>query len=393
MRTARAAVQGALIRDVLLPLTPTFRSQRVSSPDMSPLIVRADADARMGAGHFMRCLALAQAWVDNGGEAAFLTSSKQESLLERVRGNGVGVRRLEAAQGDEQDLALTLDLLEEAAAVGDRPALCLDGYDFTSDYHREVREAGYRLLVIDDHAHLDRYIADLLLNQNPDAGLLQYDSPRQTEFLFGPRYALLRREFRDARIRRRTRPEEARRLLVTLGAGDPANVTGRVVQELSVDCSQRMECVVVAGPANPHLEALRGAVSEADRKGGASFRLVVDAREMPDLMGWADLAVSAAGSTCWELCFMGVPSILLIAARNQEGIAKGLHSRGAAVSLGWHDEVPSGGVARAVAELASARELRSSLAGEARRLVDGRGGERVVRALQRQLRSSQGGTW
>jgi spore coat polysaccharide biosynthesis predicted glycosyltransferase SpsG len=98
-------------------------------------------------------------------------------------------------------------------------------------------------------------------------------------------------------------------------------------------------------------------------------------------MDWADLAVTAAGSTCWELAYLGVPMITIVAAENQRGIADGLATRGAAVNLGWHGEVTLASIAAAIASLADDHRKRASMRRAARELVDGCGADRVVAAL------------
>jgi spore coat polysaccharide biosynthesis predicted glycosyltransferase SpsG len=99
-------------------------------------------------------------------------------------------------------------------------------------------------------------------------------------------------------------------------------------------------------------------------------------------MRWADLAICAGGSTCWELAYMGVPSIILILAENQRGIAESLAEAGAADCLGWHADAGSGAITEAVARLVADPERRAALTRRGRRLVDGQGVERVVDALR-----------
>ena len=133
---------------------------------------------------------------------------------------------------------------------------------------------------------------------------------------------------------------------------------------------------MIAGAGNPHLAALERAAAALD-----SADLVVDARDMPRRMAWADLAVTAAGSTSWELARVGTPQIAIVLADNQRPIARGLTDAGLAVSLGWHADVTDDRIADAVAALVGDAGRRDELSRRGRELVDGRGASRVVAAM------------
>ena len=197
----------------------------------------------------------------------------------------------------------------------------LDGYHFDPAYQKAIREAGYRLLVVDDTAHLPAYHADVLLNQNIYAPQLTYSYDPHTVLLLGPMYALLRPEFLVWKEWERHIPDTARHILVTLGGGDSDNVTLKVIQALHDIRLPDLEIRVIVGPANPHRDSLVAAIEH----GPHSVELLFDVTDMPGLMAWADIAVSAAGSTCWELLFMGLPSLVGVLADNQVPIAEDCH--------------------------------------------------------------------
>ena len=344
-----------------------------STDELPPLLVRADANPVMGSGHVMRCLALAQAWGGRGGPVWFLSRCNNATLQQRIQAAGAEFLSLSADASAHLDMQSTLTLLAELKA----DYVVLDGYDFDSEYQRAVRAGGCRLLVIDDTVRLTHYDADILLNQNLGAAALKYDCNSDAVVLLGPEYALLRREFIFWRSRLHTVPETARKILVTLGGSDPDNVTLNVIQALRGLEITRLQIRVVAGPANPHIEELRDAA--AAFPGGLELLSAVS--DMAPLMAWADLAITAAGSTCWELACLGLPAVSLVIAENQRGIAEELGTAGVVFNLGWHAEVSSERLATAVDGLlfSSFRRLRMSQKGRA--LVDGKGAERVVSAL------------
>ena len=104
--------------------------------------------------------------------------------------------------------------------------------------------------------------------------------------------------------------------MVTLGGGDSIEPTIKVVEAIREADLVDLETVIVIGPISPDHQALETAISEA----GCKIRLVHNAGNMPELMAWADMAVSAGGSTCWEMAFMRLPNIVLTTADNQQHV-------------------------------------------------------------------------
>ena len=342
------------------------------------LFIRADASPRIGMGHVMRCLALAQAWQEVGGQATFLMTTETPMLAARLTAEGMDVARLLAAQpGSTQDAQQTACLAQQNEADW----VVVDGYHFDADYQQAIKKANLPLLFVDDYGHASHYYADLVLNQNIHADESLYASREQyTRLLLGTRYTLLRREFWPWRSWRHEVPPVARQVLVTLGGADPDNVTLKVIQALSQVHVGGLEAVVVVGSSNPHREALRSAVGYS----GCAIHMEHNVVEMPALMAWADLAISAGGSTCWELALMGVPSLLLVLADNQQLVAEGLDAAGAAVNLGRPALLAPADIARALTELALAPEKRATIARRGQELTDGAGAARVVRWMWEQ---------
>jgi UDP-2,4-diacetamido-2,4,6-trideoxy-beta-L-altropyranose hydrolase len=161
-----------------------------------------------------------------------------------------------------------------------------------------------------------------------------------------------------------------------MGGSDPRNVTLQVVRALARIGRSDLLVRVVAGGANPHLPQLR---SECLAHGA---ELVEDPPDMPELMASADLAISAAGSTCWELCFLGVPIIAISVASNQTSIAKGLARAGAALDGGSHSTLSLEELAAQIESLVEDAALRSSMRSIGMALVDGQGSRRLVRRLR-----------
>ena len=338
------------------------------------LCVRADASSRIGTGHIMRCLALGQAWRDRGGEVTFLGSRESAVLRDRVAGEGFQWVTIPEPHPASVDLETTLPALARLCKSRGRWVV-LDGYHFDEGYQRALRAAGHRLLLIDDIGHLSRYHADILLNQNSSREMVSYRADPETRFLLGHRYVLLRREFLNRAGEEREHADAAGNILVTLGGADPENVTLMVVEALKRLGRADLSVRVVAGASNPHKESLERSASSAV----FDCRLMDATERMPELMAWADMAVSAGGSTCWEMAFMGLPNLVIVLAENQKAVTGVLHSAGCSVIP---EEPPD--MERLCSELDALigdRGSRERMSDKGRLLIDGLGSRRVVDAI------------
>ena len=339
------------------------------------LIIRADANSRMGTGHVMRCLALAQYWMTHCGDVRMLSCCNCDVIRSRLKADGIDLVSLDAAHPAVGDLELTLKNADE----WDADWIVADGYHFDLAFQQGIRQGGRKLLLIDDYNHLDRYDADILLNQNVGAEHLDYSLGHGGRRLLGSRYALLRKEFVQTRPPVRPYDQKANRVLVVFGGADPDNVTLKVLKALNTIDDSDMRVRAVVGGANPHMDLLRSE-SEAWSE---RFEILQNVMDMPALMLWADLAVSAGGSTCWELCYSGVPALILILAENQKTVTAGLAAAGAAENLGWFEGLDEAAIAESLNTLRSDAGRTRTMSRKGRELVDGKGSNRVARELQR----------
>ncbi len=319
----------------------------------------------------MRCLALAQAWQDIGGDVIFAMAEIVPALRNRLLSEGIQVSEINASPGSVADNAQVVELAESNCARW----TVVDGYQFDSGYQRGIKNAGLKLLSVDDNSHCDHYFADLVLNQNLHAhDDLYAHREGYTRLLLGSRYAMLRREFLRWKEWHRENVPTGRNVLVTMGGSDPENVTEKVIQALELADLEDVEASVVLGASVPYKSSTR---HPADKKSPV-LHFEKDPLNMPELMARADVAVSAAGSTCWELCFLGLPSMLIDVAENQFPIARELARREIAVHLGSSREVTTIEMARQIRELLLATETRQLMAKRGRDLIDGGGARRVV---------------
>lgn len=366
---------------------------------------RTDASLQIGSGHVMRCLTLADALKAQGADCHFISRKHPGHLLEVIRQRGHEVSCLEMYgqpwqpvptsqakkigdpqrgpahtawlgstwQNDARDTASILASLKPEWLVVDHYAL---------DHHwEEVLAPHYRhLLVIDDLA--DRlHHCDLLLDQNLGSRPRDYAAlvPPLCELLIGPNFALLRPEFaalRSYSLQRRRAQPALRHLLISLGGVDQPNATGLVLQALRT-CALPPECriTVVMGLTAPWLQEVR----ELAMHMPWPTAVVVNVDDMAQRMVDSDLAIGAAGSTSWERCCLGLPTLMVVLAENQRAGAQALAAAHAARSMGAVGDIAAQ-LPEAIQELIDPRRAANlSLAASA--ITDGRGVEKILKAM------------
>jgi UDP-2,4-diacetamido-2,4,6-trideoxy-beta-L-altropyranose hydrolase len=320
----------------------------------------------------MRCLTLADALANSGWTCAFTCAESSFSTIPLLT--------------ESQYEALTLGEGEgrEAADMADRwPAGCdwlvVDHYERDYRFEGACRPWAKHILVIDDLADR-RHDCDLLIDQTlgrreDDYRLLV---PDVCDLMMGAEFALLRPQFAEMRrrsLQRRNATDGVKRILVSLGASDPHGLS-RLVLDGVAGSSVDVEVDVVLG-SGAEFDVVHGLA----RQSPLDVRVHSDVRNMATLMAEADLAVGAAGTSSWERCCLGLPSLIVITADNQSLIASALMEAGAAKLLGRWDVLTSAMVAKGIRGLAEDIRSCREMSDRASRVCDGKGAKRVAERL------------
>ncbi len=354
------------------------------------VVFRTDSSFAMATGHVTRCLALEAELRRRGAATSFITRALPGDAAFLILEQGVSLQRLPSPRSEAvidadgpphaswlgetwaNDAEQTGALLE-----GEVDWLVVDHYGLDARWESRFRKTGARVLAIDDLA--DRlHDADVLVDPNfaPEEGE-PYEKllPDGATILRGPRYALLRAEFRRLRERRQP-PRRPARLLVFLGGSDVPDVTGRVLEGLHHAALPDVAIDVIAGVSNPRRAGIR-ALTETT---GARFHERVP--EMAEMMLAADLAIGAGGGTAWERCCLGLPAILVSLEANQIRIARTLHATGAAVYVGHHDTVSASDIVSETTRLLENPGLLAEMSRKGMDLVDGLGVSRIADVME-----------
>ena len=332
------------------------------------VVFRADASDRIGAGHISRCLALADELASRHASARFLCRDLPGHAGMSLARRGYQVDWLAAypesghGSGQEADASACARFLDR-----EEPPdwLILDHYHLDAPWERAMRPYARHLMVIDDLANR-AHTCDVLLDHNFVADYEhRYAAyvPDHCLCLLGPRYALLRPEFDQARAHRSPLMVPPRRLLVSFGGSDPTGETEKALEGLLKLARPDLVSDVIVGEQNPRSEAIR---TLAARVPGAVVH--IQPRNMAEIVAAADLAIGACGVSALERCYLGVPQLIIAVVDNQVASALALGEIGAVVSLGRSREVNAAGIAAALSGVLDHPERLAGLVSACRKL-------------------------
>lgn len=348
---------------------------------MKRIVIRADGNQQIAMGHVMRCLSIADELRQMGADVIFVTAGDETEELIRSRGFENHVLHSDFAHM-EQELPSLLNFLK-----GYQPDLILaDSYYVTDNYMNALRKVS-KTAYIDDLGQ-PVYSVDILINYNIYGSELPYEKyyeekeiPLPERILTGCGYAPLRAEFRQGR--RSRIQERVTDILITTGGGDKEDTSGRLCRKLLAERKEGqhagMRYHVICGPFAQNRQELLEIAAEDD-----AFVIRDFVTNMSEFLMDFDLAVSAGGSTMYELCSMGLPTVCFTFADNQRQQAE-CFDRTTEVknagSMADQAEETVDRITERLTQLEHDSALRQTVREQMLTLVDGRGAIRIAEAL------------
>jgi len=345
------------------------------------VVIRTDGSQDIGSGHVMRCLTLARELRSNDAAVFFVSNRLRGGMEEIIKAEGFPVFLFNArdVQEDACETRKTLERLNKDYDLF--PAwLVVDHYSLNQGWQKSIQPFVNKIMVIADLGS-QPFCCDLLLDQNLFDDMESHYSSlvdRSCKLLLGPRYALLRPEFREARKSLRKREGRVERILVFMGGSDPYNLTSVVIKALDQLDFKSTQVDVVVGMSNPHREEVKARCAEQP-----NMTFYCQINNMAELMARADLAIGARGSATWERCALGLPAITIAIADNQDDGGKNSNLQKAELHLGRREKVDSNMIANALKGLINDSEALLKMGQEAYRIMEGSecGPERVAKAM------------
>ena len=379
------------------------------------VVIRADANSKIGMGHVMRCLSVADALVKRGEEVLFVTAD--DTPVPLLTKKGVPYRVLHTDYADmEAELPELLAVLRELALRAVSPemvlpqmpsqrgesseealpqrntAILVDSYYVTEKYLAALKKRITTIYMDDIYAF--SYPVDMLINYNIYGEEMGYEKDAafaDTKLLLGTEYVPLREEFSVGAgyVQSRKKLSEGAGnvapaadgdILITTGGSDSFNLAGQLLMEaMKYDALKEKEYHVVSGSLNPHIGELQALAKKHE-----NIHIHCNVTNMAELMAESEVALSAGGSTLYELCAMGVPVIAFSFAENQERLVQTFVKRGIAQYGGNYRTDGNRMIQNTIAGLETLLEdenLRAEYRKKARTLVDGKGADRIAEVI------------
>ena len=336
------------------------------------ILFRADGNSILGMGHIMRCLSIADAFKEAGISVEFVLA--ESFTQEFIEGRGYTTHVLNTPYNN---MAKEIAVLKNSDFYKEAAAILIDSYFVTEEYVQALK--GKKVVYLDDY--FTKLPVDAILNYSVYADAFEYAKVYETnlpELILGPSYAPLRKEFQDAEPKHIS--SQVNDVLVLTGGSDSLHVALSFAREVLGRKSDGLCFHFVVGPMSGDFDEIR-VLAESNPSRIAVHHNV---RDMKGLMSACDMAISAAGSTQYELCACGIPTINYTLADNQILGAKAFERQGVMIYAGDAREGDTfySDLYDKAAALAGDKKTRTEMSQKAQTMIDGKGAGRIVKKLE-----------
>ncbi len=339
---------------------------------MNNIAFRVDAGPKIGIGHLMRCIALANAFPYE--DRILFISKPKRSVIKKLGNTGYEMIAIDENISYEDEVRFVKKILEENGIdifIGDTYQVD-SSHDIDEKYMLEIKKVVKKIVMISPKVALI-LPSDVLINGNLFATDFEYKtSNKDTKFLLGSKYVLLREEFHD--MPDKETKEKVIDILVTMGGTDPSNLIPKVLRAIHRVGKRDIHVDIVIGPATYDNTKILKSINELDFE----ICLYFNTEKISELMLKADLAISAGGSTLYELAVTGTPAIVLLQADNQIPVAESMEEEGTIINMGFGNRLKIEKLAERIEDLMNNVEERKNMSRRGKRLIDTLGARRCV---------------
>lgn len=339
------------------------------------IVIRTDSSLEIGTGHVMRCLTLAKQLRCNGADISFICRDFPGNSIYFIQQQGFKVFTLTTLNKQhnlqwtinqwDKDAAETKEILNTFNKTVD--LLIVDHYGLDSKWEYEFRKSIKNIMVIDDLANRP-HDCDLLLDQNYYLDMQNRYNGLVSDSCFkllGPNNVLLRDEFLSIEVEKVNRNGSINNILIFFGGTDPTGETMKVLKAVKELNRCDIEYTVIVGVANPQRKEIQQICRQMPN---VTFHCQVT--NMAELMKKSDLAIGAGGSTTWERCYLGLPSIVVIVAENQKEVIHAVAEKEAVLSLGQSLDVTKEKINKGIIRLLNNREQVINIISNSSKIVN-----------------------
>ena len=330
------------------------------------ILIRVDANEHIGSGHVMRCLSIASAFVKRGESVVFVTSDHKGDKL--IKKNGFPIICL-----DTNWKCMKSEELDKVIRQYKPDLLLIDSYFVTENYFRHLSSMVTTAYI--DDMQKSCWDTDFLINYNIFASVYDYSwyDGTRTKLLLHPQYTPLRQEFIN--LPHHETKDIVSDILISAGGADPERVCEKLMKDI---CCKRQDLRFhfVIGALNPRVNIIKGLAK-------SNTILHINEQNMSELMRKCDVAISAAGTTLYELCACGIPTITYILADNQVIAAERFATEEVMINAGdcHRDNQFLKTIGHCLTDIIENKQKRYDMSKKMQALVDGNGANRIVERL------------
>ena len=343
--------------------------------DKKIIFIRVDSSTKIGYGHLIRCLALADT-LKKSFKINFICTNLNGNLISQICKKKFEVFRFNTKSqriNVKKDAEKTISIIKKHR--NKKSLLILDSYILSQEWENRVKPYVKRLIVIDDL--MDRkHSCDLIIDQNLHTqmnSLYTKSVPKNCVKLLGPDYAILRNQFIAQRKYARIRSLPIKNILVSFGGTDNENHTLHALTSLK-KLNSDVNVNVVTGTANIGKKIIKNFC-----KKNFNYNYFEQVENMAKLMQIADLCIGSSGTTTWERCCVGLPAIAIVASNDQKDIASAVSKNKCIINLGKIKKSDNVNYVRLMKNLKNS-ELQN-MSRNCMKLVDGKGAARISKYI------------
>jgi UDP-2,4-diacetamido-2,4,6-trideoxy-beta-L-altropyranose hydrolase len=352
---------------------------------MQTIAFRVDGGLYIGMGHIMRCLSLAKEFKRKNDYKVYFIS-KYKAGIDKIKEENFEVIQLKHKNvvntvgfnyGNPEELDKEAEEIVDIITKYKIDLLFIDSYNVTEEYFLIVKPHVERLAYIDD---LNKFVypVDILINGNIAAECMDYKKYSENQImLLGAKYNLIRDEFRN--LPKREIKEKVEEIMITTGGSDPYNMSVKLLNIIMGDEELKNLIInVIVGNDFTNKEELIK-INQVSK----NVILHENIKYISKIMLKSDVAISSGGSTLYELCVCGTPTLAFIYADNQEYIVRKMDELGYLQNLGWYYELKNEQFINSLKNMIYNYYFRIKLSDKQNKLVDVKGVERIVSILSK----------
>ncbi|HAT1798050.1 UDP-2,4-diacetamido-2,4,6-trideoxy-beta-L-altropyranose hydrolase [Legionella pneumophila subsp. fraseri] len=326
---------------------------------------RVDASDNIGIGHLKRCQVLAKQFIKKGSEVTFFSTRETQQFLP-VNSDDIQYQFIE----DFWSTSFLQQALKSDLFI-------IDHYELGIEFEQEIsQKLDANILVIDDFNHRPHY-CNYFLNQNYGFTPESYEGliPDFCKLFLGPTYALLDEIYSQCRRDKFFPGNKVENILINFGGTDPYHLCTFAFEAIK-DLGYKSRIDIVLGHSLQQKKVLERLIQNITHQ-----VVIHDYIPLAPLISRSDLIIGAGGSSCWERCCLGKPSIIISTSLDQVLVAESLDNASALIYLGHYDMIDRQKLANVISEIANNHILRNLIAANAHKLCDGLGTQRLVEEI------------